>query len=145
MRLGDSFPPKVREELAHQNLKIGAILRFFNNETTPPKIKIVIVVGFDGEKVLLAYVFINTKMPPNQYLNLHLHLPAQDKDYLEHDSYVDCRKIYTNDINEIKEKMIADSDIHRGNLDTADLQAVVEKIKASRTISLDDKEKFGFV
>ncbi len=105
--LGDFFSDELKEQLANDNFKVGAIIRRLDNSTTPPKIKRSIIVGFDTSKVFLAYVLINTEINPNLFptqslKDLHLELDTIGRSYLTHTSYVDCSQIKEEDAESIK-------------------------------------------
>jgi len=138
----DFSPDELKEQLANNNLKVGTVLRIPVSFTTPPKVKRLVVVGFDSENIALASVLTNSEINPNKFptqkmKDLHLELDGNNRDYLDHTSYVDC--------SQIRETMLMeDPAICIGELDTADLTNVVDKIKTAYTISNNVKKKFGF-
>ena len=150
MQLGDLFPEGMREQLANENLQLGAILRYFDNNTTPPKIKRKVVVGFDTNQVLFAYVRINTEINPRLFptprsRNLHLELKAMGRAYIEHDSFVNCSEIEEEDMQTVLEMMKNDTSIHIGHLDQTDITDVLDKLRTAYTIEPRIKRKFGFI
>lgn len=50
MSLGDHFPKEFQHEHTERTLKIGMVLKLFVNDTTPPKEKRFIIVGFSEDK-----------------------------------------------------------------------------------------------
>lgn len=145
----DFFPDELKEQLANNNLKVGTVLRIPVSFTTPPKVKRLVVVGFDSENIALASVLINSEINPNKFptqkmKDLHLELDGNNRDYLDHTSYVDCSQIREMEVTTIKSMLIEDPAICLGELDTADLTNVVDKIKTAYTISNKIKKKFGF-
>lgn len=150
MRIGDFFPDDLRRERSEEQLKIGAVLRFHNEETTPePKIKIIVIVGFDAGEICVAYVFVNTKKAPNPALQALQHLLSGDRysDFLEYDSYVDCSKIRYQKY--AKSALLAilqnDVSVYCGSLMEEDLQQVLAKIQQAATIPPAVKQRFGLL
>ena len=150
MPLGDLFPDELKGQNAENNLRIGSVLRYFNTDTRPPKVKRIVVVGFNEGKILFAYVFINTEINPNIFSSprmrdLHLAFEASGREYLDHDSYVDCSQIKQEDSDAIKELMTQDFSVHIGDLSGNDIEKVVEKLKNAPTIDVKTKRKFGLI
>lgn len=146
--LGSFFPDDMRRKLANENLKIGSILRLMVTDTVPPKIKRLIVVGMDTEKVMLATVFINTEINPyifnsKELQELQLPLESQEHDFLDHDSFVDCSKIQERKLAIILEAMTQDPSIHLGLLPDVNLKTIRVAISKSKTIAIRIKKKYG--
>jgi hypothetical protein len=148
MQLGDFFSEEMREQLAFDNLKIGSVLFYFDSRTTPPKAKRKIVVGFDKDKILFAYVRINSEINPNVFptsrlRDLHIELDATDREYLDYTSYVDCSQLQEDYVESVIELMKEDTSIHFGCLSNEDCETVLDKIKQAFTIEDKLKIKFG--
>lgn len=146
--LGDAFPPDWRENLAKENLKRGAVIRIAVPDTTPPKIKILIVVGIEDGNALLATVFINTDINPNVFntielQKLQLELTKSNCPYLDHNSYADCSKIRERSYTDILEVIKKNPSSHLGELNEEDFKRVKALIKSSKTISVRLKKKYG--
>ena len=150
MHLGDLFPQELREQLSDNNLKVGSVLRFFMKDTNPPKDKRVIVVGFNDDKVLFAYVYINSEINPNMFStprlrNLHLPFEANGRSYLTHDSFVDCSQIKEENAQTIRDVMTDNIGVHIGDLSETDCKKVIDALKTSFRIDLKIKKKYGIV
>jgi hypothetical protein len=148
--LGDFFPKETKEQLASENFKIGAVLRYHVDFTTPPKVKRLIIVGFDAEKVLFASVFINSEInpkvfPSKELQDLLIGLDADGRAYLTHPSFVDCSNLIEQDIASIKEQLTEFPDMHLGFLNEEDLDTVRSKIKKAKTIPLATKKKYNLM
>ncbi len=146
--LGDFFPNDLKEQFAFHNFKIGSVLRYQVDFTNPPKIKRLVIVGFDAEKVLFASALINTEINPNIFTStalrdLHLELDAVGRPYLDHTSYVNCSEIFEQDIETVKKLLIEQVSTHVGELSEQDLEAVLEKIRNAKTIPIKLKKKYG--
>jgi hypothetical protein len=128
--IGDFFPDELKEQLADNNFKIGAVLKYHIDSITPPKPKRLIIVGFDDQKVALATVFINTEINPNVFptqalRDLNLEFDTINRDYLDHKSYVNCSQIFEQDVESVKGLLITDPDVHIGELNSKDLTEVL--------------------
>jgi hypothetical protein len=148
--LGDFFSDALKEQLADDNFKIGAVLKYPVSFTNPPKSKRLIIIGFDRHKVVMAVVLVNSEINPQvfptpQLKNLHLELDTNNRHFLEHTSYVDCSKIWTQDALTIKNLIATDPSIHIGELSNADLVDVLDKIRNAPNITPKEKKRFGFI
>jgi hypothetical protein len=148
--LGDLFPDNMKETWVEDNFKVGTVLKYHVDFTNPPKSKRLIVIGFDNSSVVFATVLINTEINPRLFptkdlRDLHIELEEKTRDYLNHNSYVDCSQIHEQDINEVKKLILEDTKIHLGRLSEEDLTTITEKIKTAKTISSKTKKKFGLI
>ena len=146
--LGDFFPDDKRNEFAESKLKIGSVIKADVKDTTPPKTKRFIIVGIDNANILLATVYINSEINPNifntRYLkDLQYNLEKKDREYLDHDSYVDCSNLKIKKVDEIIRILKNSPLAYLGELNDEDLNMVKEKIKNSRTISIKEKKDFN--
>lgn len=146
--LGDALPAEWRENLAKENIKSGAVIRIAVPDTTPPKIKFLLIVGLEDGKALLATVFINTEINPNVFntpelQKLQLELTKLKCPYLGHDSYADCSKIRERNYIDILELIKKTPSSHLGQLNEDDFQKVKSLIKTSKTISIRLKKKYN--
>jgi hypothetical protein len=146
--LGDSFPKETKQEFSNRSLKEGCVIKCLVNDTKPPKEKRFIVMGISYDKVALGTVYINTEINPNVFptqelKDLHLPLKAESREYLDHDSFVDCSKIYEKNLSEIKAIIEQTPTCCIGDLSAEDYKVIKDKIKASKNISPHVKKKFG--
>ena len=146
--LGDFFPKETKQQLANENFKVGSVLKYHIDFTNPPKVKRLIIVGFDTEKVLFATVLINSEInpkvfPSKELQDLHIGLDSTGREYLSHFSFVDCSNLIEQDINSIKNQLSESPDMHLGCLSNEDLNSVQAKIKEAKTIPLATKKKFN--
>ena len=150
MPLGDLFPKELREQLSNDNLKVGSVLRYYKTNTIPPKLKRAVVVGFDNDKILFASVFINSEINPNMFptqrlRDLHLSFEAINRDYIDHDSFVDCSQIHVENVHTVKTLMVNDMSVHIGDLSDADCEKVIEALKMAHTIPRAVKRRYGLM
>ncbi|HOX82232.1 MAG TPA: hypothetical protein PLJ60_05435 [Chryseolinea sp.] len=130
--LGDQFPEEFKKQFASQNLKVGSVLRALVTDTTPPKIKRFIVIGLSADKLALGTIYINTEINPNVFQsaelkNLHIKLEAAGREYLDHDSFVDCSKIFEKEYDTILKMLAADAGMLMGELKPDDIKMLKQK------------------
>jgi hypothetical protein len=146
--LGNSFPQELKEEFTKRNLKEGCVIKCWVTDTHPPKEKRFIVMGFSYDKIALGTVYINSEINPNIFPSeklkqLHVPLEAHSRDYLDHDSFVDCSKLYEKNASEIMVIMNENINCHIGEVSLEDYKMLRDKIKGSKNISPDTKKRFG--
>ncbi len=146
--LGDHFPEEFRRQFADHHLQIGTVIRARVADTNPPKIKRFVIVGVSADKLALGTLYINSEINPNifpteELKRLHLRLEATGRTYLEHDSYLDCSRIYEKDHEAILEVLKTDTGSVLGQLAPDDLARLKQTVKAARTIAIRVKKKFG--
>ncbi len=151
MALGDYLSDKAKSILkpSPNTLKKGSVLRAFVQDTNPPKIKIFIVVGFDETYTFLATVFVNTEINLNinfsaELQSLHVLLEAEGRDFLTHDSYVDCSDILPKEVQEIQHAMKNKPEIVIGEISEEDLKIIIDTILRSPKIRGKHKKRYGF-
>ena len=145
--LSDLFPQSYRDDFANRNIQKGSVIRVFVKDTTPPKIKRFVVVGFSQDKVLLGTVFINSEINPNifrtdELRNLHVPLDAQIHDFIDHDCFVDCSSIKEHSFDEIKQLLSHDPECSKGIVPENTMKEIIQTIKSAITISPSQKRKF---
>lgn len=144
--LGDNFPKEYREEYCERHFIPWAVFRLFSEETTPPKIKRFVVAGINEETGQVAILFINTDHLQNQRLRKEqMFLKSEGRPYLDHDSYLDCSKIYERSIGKIKEMFQNDTSVYLDTMSERDISEAKAVIRKSRIISLKTKEKYDFI
>lgn len=146
MSIGDKFPLAARLAFAERNLIVGAVLRAYVTVTEPPKIKRFVIIGIDDESKLAAVVLINTNKPalptlaPYQYETV-----AEEREYLDHDCFVDCSRIYPFDFEELRNLILRSPEIILGHVNTFDRNEIRKLAGKSRLIAPADKIKFHLV
>jgi hypothetical protein len=146
--LSDLFPQSFRDDFAERNVQVGSIIRVFVKDTTPPKIKRFIVIGFSDDKVLLGTVFINSEINPNifrtsELRSLHVPLDAAIHDFIDHDCFVDCSSIKERSFEEIKQLLSNDPECLKGFAPETTMELIINTVKSAITISPSQKRKFG--
>lgn len=142
------FPLKWRKDFCARHLKRGAVLRFRTELTDPPKIKRVVVWGFDESLDKIGLSFINSdisNIKKPYFVSLQHHLPAEGRDYLDRDSYLDCSKIYETSLEEIRNLLVDDPHVHLGDMSSNDISEGSRLIIRARTIEHKLKRRYGFI
>ncbi|KQS30643.1 hypothetical protein [Dyadobacter sp. Leaf189] len=149
MSLGDHFPESFREEFVERNIEVGCVIRLFVNWTIPPKEKRFVIVAIGEDYVSLAMVLINTRV--NEHVNfsdelrsLHIPVDSAGREYLHHNSYIDCTDLHEESMSHIRTVLQSDSSNYLGKMNEEDLAKVHRLIMVSKTIKPYKKKKFGF-
>ncbi|MFZ4526222.1 MAG: hypothetical protein ACOYOE_11945 [Chlorobium sp.] len=148
MSIGDGFPEEMKREYAARNLKIGSVLKLHVKDTNPPKEKRFIVVGKTIDGICLATVYINSSMNKNVHYSeelqkLQLFLEADGREYLDHDSYVDCSTLYIKQYPALLHDFSSKPEALIGVLRDEDLLNVRNTIISSPKIKGKDKKRYG--
>jgi len=117
--------------------------------TVPPKEKRFVIVAITPDGVSLATVFINTNINPNvnfsqELKSLHILLSSEGRDYLNHDSFVDCTDLYEETVSVLTQAVKDDATCLLGKMDEEDLSKVHRLIMASPSIKKFKKKRYGF-
>jgi hypothetical protein len=147
---GSLFPDSVREDFSSRMIQPGSVFRIPVTNTTPPKTKRLVILAISGDKACAGCLFLNSQINPNVFSTarlrgLHLPLEADGREYLDHNSYLDCSDIKDMDLNGLKEIISRDPSQHIGKLNDTDLQTAKEKLKNAPTISKKQKEKYALI
>jgi len=143
MNLGEQFPDDLKKEFAGRSVKIGSVIKLHVYDTTPPKEKRVVLMGRSFDKFSFASIYINTDPPPKYLLKQHEFFDSTGRDYLDHDSYIDCSDLHIIDARALILHVEQNPGTVLGELEDQDYKTLREKIKTAKTISNDDKKKFG--
>jgi hypothetical protein len=149
-KISDFLPDdsELNKETTFEKLEKGTVLRMFVNDTNPPKIKWLIVLGLHENKLALGTLFINTDINKNinystELQNLQYELKSQDNTFLKHDSFVDCSTIQHRENDDILSKVNNDNNKIVGYLDPNTFEEVRKTVIKSETIRGKLKKKFG--
>ena len=148
MSLGDHFPKEFQHEHTERTLKIGMVLKLFVNDTTPPKEKRFIIVGFSEDKFSLASLYINSDINKNinwsqEQQALQLELTAETRGFLDWDSYVDCSKLILRETRELQIVFTSRPEVFIGQLSDQDFELIITTLKHASTINGKYKKRYG--
>ena len=142
--LGESFPEEFRKKFCQDHLIPGAVLRIHSPHTTAPKIKRCVVIAIKDESISIALTYINTKKPSSPYLQTwQWPLACAGREYLDHDSYLDCAQLYEEDFGKIRRMMIEDMGIFIGQMSKEDFLEAKKLVASAKTIPSKIKRKYG--
>lgn len=106
------------------------------------------MVGISYDKIFYASIFLNSEVNVNIFSttalkDLHIELKAEDRTYLDHDSFADCSQIQKRKAAWLFEIISNDPSKILGELSKDDLKLLKEKIKSATTLSPAIKKMFG--
>ena len=111
-KLGDFFPEEKRDKHADGLLAKGAVLRVFATDINNQKIKRLIIIGVTNEGTI-GKVFINSDP---QSSHSQIPIKALNREYLDHDSFVDCSRLYEDERETLLEILKADFSCYIGQV-----------------------------
>jgi len=149
-RIGDLFPPDVRALFSVTAIKPGTVLRTYVDDTTPPKIKLFVVLAVNETLASVASLYINSEVNPNLFHTEELkslHLPVSSSAYrfLSHDSFIDCSDLREKNLLTLQGVIRNDLDVLLGELSAEDFASALHAVVHAKTISAKLKRKFGLV
>ncbi len=103
-----------------------------------------------GDKACVGYLLLNSQINPNCFPTpelraLHLHLNTADRNYLDHDSFLDCSTIHDINIEVLKKIISDDPSLHIGKFNETDLELAIDTVKNASTISKKQKEQYDLI
>lgn len=153
MTLWDNFSDELKGITLSERLNPANIFKFYNNQTNPPKIKFIALIAsqsIDGND-LFAYLFINTGINTNIYgkipgsLILHKLILKSDYNFLDHDSYIDCNKIYEVSRIDLHSRLEQNIGTYSGCLNDNDFADVINNVKQSTFIKTEIKKTYNLL
>ena len=149
MNLGDLFPNEWKSEYSVRNLKVGAIVKLHVKDTTPPKEKRFIIVGFTENNEIIAALYFNSEINYNvnwssELRDQHIHFPAQEREYLDKDCYLDCSRLVFKNFDEIYRAVADNPGAFLGEVSQEDWKLIKQIVVDSPTIKGKVKKKYGF-
>ncbi len=146
--LADGFSNAERERFATDNLVPGAVILVFATDTTPHKEKRLIIVGEAYDHITVASIYINSELnmnifPTKELQDLNPRFTADGRDYLAHDSHVNCSKVHSYKKADLWLILKNDPSRLLGNLSDDDLRQVRKIISSARTIKGSIKKAYG--
>jgi hypothetical protein len=150
MKLGDFFPDDLQNFRFNDKIKVGSVLKYFVEDTTPPKYKRMIIIGISGEEISVATVYLNSELNTNVFKNkrmqaLQIPIEQEGREYLEHDSYVDCSFLHLKQIDKLDEEFKNNRLESLGEVSEDDLNLIKGTLISASTISIKQKKDYGLV
>jgi len=146
--LADAFGEEERARFAADNIVTGAVILTYVTDTNPPKEKRLIIAGESYDHVTVATLYINTELnmkvfPTKDLQDLNPEFTAEGRDYLNHDSHIDCSSLHVLRKDFLAGLIAADPGRHLGNISEEDLKMVRGLIKTAKTIKPGLKKTYG--
>jgi hypothetical protein len=125
--------------------QLGNVVRQFVTTTTPPKVKIFIVVSIVPLLNSLSYVFINREPAPFPALaDWQIGITTDAYPFLEGASHIDCSRIIEANFDWLRRDLKAKPDIHIGNIGTEMLERIIALVSTSPVIADRLRRRYGF-
>jgi len=149
-KLGDFFPANVRSAYCDGTIRPGAVFRVFVDTTNPPKDKILVVVGMSGDRALVGCLLVNSNVNlhvnySDELRNLHIYLESEGREYLRHDSYLDCSQLHEMPLEKLRGLFERDAEILLGDFSEEDLGRAKQKVADAKTITAKLKKRYGLI
>lgn len=146
--LADAFGDEERARFAAENLKIGVVILTYVLDTNPPKEKRLIVVGESYDHVSVATIYINSELninvfPTRELQDLNPEFTAEGRDYLNHNSHVDCSNLHILKKDFLLNILQTEPKRMLGDVSDDDLKQIRSLIKSAKTIKPSLKKTYG--
>lgn len=150
MKLNDFFPEDLQNSRFNDKIEVGSIIKYFVEDTNPPKYKRIIVIGHSGDKITIATIYINSELNTNVFRNrrmqaLQVPIEKEGREYLEHDSYVDCSFLHIKQIEKLKLEFDKNQIESLGKMSETDFDLIKGKLISADTISIKQKKEYGLI
>ena len=146
--LGDFFSEEQRAAHSLRALVVGTLVRSPVLDTTPPKFKFWVVIGFADEGAEMGVVYLNTQ--PNAFIQRNsvlaaLQMPVRHdgRNLVDYDCYADCTELKRKSTAAIQQQLADEPAYVRGVLQPAELAVLLAALRSSPKISPRDKKRFG--
>ncbi|MEJ7830714.1 MAG: hypothetical protein WKF91_21070 [Segetibacter sp.] len=129
-------------------MKIGNVIRIPVQDTIPPKVKYLIVVGVTSES--LATIFINSELKPLHLSSIELQslqfpLSSTVCTFLKKDSFADCSDIADRNKAEINIMLQKDPGRNEGAIPMDIMGKIIVTIKKAKSITVAIKKKYNLL
>lgn len=143
---GDLLPDNLKNASIARHVVEGLVFKYPFNGTTYKKYNV--ILGFTGDQLMIATVFINTEKrsfsPKKKDIEKHQLIATKVKNpFLDYDSFVSCSSIFEHKVDEVIEYLTDNSSDILGNLDSHLLTECQYTISQSRIHSPKVKKKYG--
>lgn len=84
---------------------------------------------------------INSFISRKDYLKeCQIMMDKKNHPFLDHDSYLDCSKIYQIEIDSVKDQLVADSDPIKMSISADVKKSILDAVRKSKTLTPKEKE-----
>lgn len=139
-------PDQIRK-LIQAKIKPGCIIKIFCDFIYDPKYKYCVIVHTDYEDEILLFFLVNSNIPnfikqsPDLY-RCQLTLTKKDYPFFpKEESYLNCAELFDKlTLNEVIDHLVRVPNDFIGNLNDNEIKSIIDIVRASRTISSDDRD-----
>lgn len=140
-----SISPDFDNDIIDQKITIGSVISIDIDGINHPKWNI--ILDFTNDMCLVASVFINTniyfKIINNKELEeLQYHIDIEKIPFIEHNSVIDCSKVFIEPYEKYKAALINNAVRKKGELPKDEIDNVVNLLRKSKEITRKTKKKF---
>lgn len=141
MVLGDRFPERERLASVRRQLRPWRVIRFFCHFTSPPKDKLLVIgrVGPDVQVLVINSRLSNYVLARPDLKRCQVRLDAADHTFLGTDSFLNCGEVYLISVEDVERQLVEDMSRIRGEVSAQVRSGVLEAIRASRTLTGQQK------
>jgi hypothetical protein len=133
------------EDIIDKKIQIGSVVSIDIDGIDHPKWNVILDITED--KCLVASVFINSEINfrhinSQELINLQYEIDTESIKFLDHNSVIDCSKIFTEPYEKYKEALVKNAVRKKGDLPESEVQKIYEKVRTSKNITGKTKKKF---
>jgi hypothetical protein len=137
--------PNFDNDFIDEKIKVGSIVSIDIDGISHPKWNI--VLDFTDDKCLVASVFINTNIYFKNLNNKELEalqytVDTEKYSFLDHNSVIDCSKVFTEPYAKFKDALIKNAVRKKGDLPEGEIEKITELLRKSKEITGKTKKKF---
>ena len=137
--------PNFKDDLIDKKIRIGSVISIDIENIDHPKWNIILDITSD--KCLVASVFINSginfkHINNDQLLALQYEIDTEVLNFLDHNSVIDCSKIFTEPYEKYKKALISNAVRKKGELPDNELQKIYALVRKSKDITGKIRKKF---
>jgi len=142
--LAARLSPEQKEDFCKRKITVGGVFRFHTRQTTPPKIKRLVIAGIRKDINSVGFVFFNSNQAPNPKLaSLQLSFSFDKRPFLDRSCYLDCAFLKEWGFDHLLGKCIANPQIFLGQLSQEDSNLMLNALKKANTVSTRVKNRYG--
>lgn len=137
--------PTFNDDFIDKKIRIGSIISIDFEKIDHPKWNIILDISDD--MCLVASVFINTEINfkhinSPELISLQYTIDTENFKFLDHNSVVDCSKVFTEPYEKFKNALIKNAVRKKGDLTEEEVNTISELVRKSKNIQGKTKKKF---
>ncbi len=147
--LGDYLPDKLKAEAAKRiTAGVGAVVYYYQINTTPPKDKYCIIIGISacGEKIGVVYINTNGYAPTPYLMGFQIPILQSEYSWLRYNSYIDSSILIEKNKNEIDDHIQRSVEAYyKGEISSDLINQIKGNLGISRRMSPALRAKYGII